>query len=264
LLSALAGITTASATNPWLLKIEPGIYDIGNTSLTMKPNVDIEGSGELTTIIQSEGVPTNIAVVGADSTELRSLSVNASSSGSTSSVAYSIQSGSSRLTHVTITVNETGGGFANGMSLSFANLILDHVAVTATAAAGGQSRGVQMVSSSILVGNSTILSMGGGPLSEIINTDGSNVRIQNSVLSATGATLNFGIVYAESSPSGSVVTLDASQLTASSSTFEGGLSGTAFVGASKLAGGSPGGTLVVTCAGVYDANYTFFASTCPP
>lgn len=50
--NALAGIPSPSATNRWLVKIEPGTYDVGGgTSLAMRPYVDVEGSGiEATTI----------------------------------------------------------------------------------------------------------------------------------------------------------------------------------------------------------------------
>jgi hypothetical protein len=73
LLAALAGITTATATNPWLLKIEPGIYDLGASSLSMKSYVDIEGSGETVTTIRSASASATIA--GASSSEIRSLTV---------------------------------------------------------------------------------------------------------------------------------------------------------------------------------------------
>jgi len=43
--SALAGISAASSSNPYMIKVEPGVYDLGATPLQMKPNVDIEGSG---------------------------------------------------------------------------------------------------------------------------------------------------------------------------------------------------------------------------
>src|SRR5829696_8493450 len=35
--NALAGISSPSDTNRWLLKIEPGVYDIQSGSLTMRP-----------------------------------------------------------------------------------------------------------------------------------------------------------------------------------------------------------------------------------
>ena len=57
LVAALAAITDASATNPYLLKIEPGVYDLGAGSLAMKEWVDLEGSGEGVTTITSAGSP---------------------------------------------------------------------------------------------------------------------------------------------------------------------------------------------------------------
>ncbi len=43
LLGALAAITTASATERWLIKLEPGEYDVGTNTLAMKRFVDIKG-----------------------------------------------------------------------------------------------------------------------------------------------------------------------------------------------------------------------------
>ena len=77
LLYALNGITDASENNPYLVIIEPGVYDLGSDSLQMKPYVDIEGSGELTTCITATGSPEqNIGtIVGSDNAELRFLTV---------------------------------------------------------------------------------------------------------------------------------------------------------------------------------------------
>ena len=74
LLTELAAITTAAADNAWLIKIEPGVYDLSGVSLAMKPFVDVEGSGEGSTTIQSTvaGLGT---VQGAAHAELRSLTV---------------------------------------------------------------------------------------------------------------------------------------------------------------------------------------------
>jgi hypothetical protein len=77
LLTALNGITTATQTNPWLLKIEPGIYQVPPGALHMKPYVDMEGSGENVTLIRSVGTPDNATgtLLTADNVELRSLTV---------------------------------------------------------------------------------------------------------------------------------------------------------------------------------------------
>jgi hypothetical protein len=74
LLRALAGITGASATDPYLIKVEPGLYDLDGRSLVMRPFVDIEGSGEGVTIVQST-VNAVGTVQGADHAELRRLTV---------------------------------------------------------------------------------------------------------------------------------------------------------------------------------------------
>ena len=63
LLNALASIKDASASKPYLLYIEPETYELGNRTLQMKQWVDLEGSGELNTIITStvssdDGPPT--------------------------------------------------------------------------------------------------------------------------------------------------------------------------------------------------------------
>jgi hypothetical protein len=77
LLSALAGIRNPSAANAYLLKIEPGIYDVGNKPVVMRQYVDIEGSGEDITVIRgttSGDLLTGI-VNGADHSELRFVTV---------------------------------------------------------------------------------------------------------------------------------------------------------------------------------------------
>lgn len=87
--NALAGISSPSATNRWLLKIEPGIYDVGGTSLVMRPYVDVEGSGIDATTIRGNGDASeynNATILGADNAELRLLTVQAIGPTSTSSV----------------------------------------------------------------------------------------------------------------------------------------------------------------------------------
>lgn len=72
---------TPSATNGCLVRIQPGIYDLGQNKLVMQSYVDIEGSGENTTTITrsvlSDANPMSDAatVMGASSSELRFLTV---------------------------------------------------------------------------------------------------------------------------------------------------------------------------------------------
>jgi len=72
---AVNSITGNSSTNPYLIKIMPGIYDIGSNSVNMKSYVDIEGSGEDTTIIKGNVDSETSGVVNGANAYLRFLTV---------------------------------------------------------------------------------------------------------------------------------------------------------------------------------------------
>lgn len=97
LLAALNDITTASSTNPYLLKIEPGVYDLNGGTLNMQPYVDIEGSGEdVTTITSGTALAT---VQGADNAEMRWLTVQNTAAGY--AVEANATDSTARFLHVT-------------------------------------------------------------------------------------------------------------------------------------------------------------------
>src|SRR5262245_51677536 len=75
LLASLAAIPNPRGNDPWLVKIEPGVYDLGDGSLAMRAFVDIEGSGA--TVIRGHGRADIYGgtVVGANNSELRELTV---------------------------------------------------------------------------------------------------------------------------------------------------------------------------------------------
>ncbi len=83
------GRHTASGDRPILIKVEPGVYDLGNRSLRLQPFTDLEGSGEKITYITSD-IPSpdprdattdaaaadiRATVIGASFTEVRELSI---------------------------------------------------------------------------------------------------------------------------------------------------------------------------------------------
>lgn len=111
LIAALDGIVDAAQTNPYLLKIEPGVYDLASEALLMREFVDIEGSGELVTTITSSGQSglTNATIVGAGNAELRFLTIeNVGGNG----VATSLYSNGSapQLNRVTLRAIDDSGG----------------------------------------------------------------------------------------------------------------------------------------------------------
>lgn len=117
LVAALAGITTASATNPWLVKIEPGVYDLGTTPFAMKPYVDLNGSGEDMTTLTSEVDDGNPAFTGAASSELRLLTVEDNAVRTPAGViALQANDPSFRATQATIAA-ANGAGFSGSGTL---------------------------------------------------------------------------------------------------------------------------------------------------
>jgi hypothetical protein len=88
--------------------------------------------------------------------------------------------------------------------------------------------------------------------------------IQNSSINATGSTGNRYGIYNIGDSGSYTVTVNNSQITGATNTIYSNQWFVTRIGASKLDGGmvnAGGGT--VTCAGVFNASYSFFASTCP-
>jgi len=80
--TALASISDAGINNRYLVRIMPGVYDIGAVSLQMKPYVDVEGSGQGVTVVAGtvpDDAATSLPSVGVvnveQNSELRNLTV---------------------------------------------------------------------------------------------------------------------------------------------------------------------------------------------
>jgi hypothetical protein len=134
LLSALAGTGGASAATPYLVWVEPGVYDLGSTPLHIPSHVDLQGSGQDVTTVAGEGP---VALVAAAGSELRELTVTDTAGGS-SAEAIDTSGG---LHDVTATA--TGGSaatavLANGPTMPLVN-------VTATATTGEPGSFVQAI-----------------------------------------------------------------------------------------------------------------------
>lgn len=151
LLQALASISGASSTDRWLVKVEPGVYDVGTSYLQMKAWVDLEGSGMEKTVIQGTGQAGSVftfvegVLKGAAFTEVRDLTVlcvtTAANPGCITIANWNV---SPRYTRVRATSTSTDGnhwGFRN----TDASPLLDQVEVLV--ANGGSNYGVVNASS---------------------------------------------------------------------------------------------------------------------
>ncbi len=301
LLNALNGITDASDTNPYVLKLGPGIYDLGtcDTSgtppfscvLYMKEFVDIEGSGEKTTKITGaiDGTaslpPIAGTVMGANNAELRFLTVENTSAGSYV-IAILNSSKSPSILHVTATASGTAS-YNIGVWNASASPILTNV--TAIGSNGTmENRGVHNAnSSSPIMTNVTAIGSGAAASNYGVRNVGSSSPAMTNV-TATGAlgTNNYGVYNNSSSPTMTNVTATGSGGTANIGVYNNNSSGTVkidhsvlrgatnsisngagvatLIGSSKLEGAAyDDGTSggSITCVGVYDANYSAFS--CP-
>jgi hypothetical protein len=110
LIGALAAITDASADKRYLLKLEPGFYDVGNLSLVMKEYVDIEGSGMDATVILGTGSSSadDGTVWGADNAELRFLTVRNEGDSADWATAIYLKDTSPRITDVQALASKAG------------------------------------------------------------------------------------------------------------------------------------------------------------
>ncbi len=145
--NALGSITDATQTNPYLLKIEPGVYDLGAApGLVMKSWVDVEGSGEGVTTLRSTGqpsqnplCPTAGTVVGAANSELRFLTVHTTGIVEGWPTAIYNEAGPFRVTSATATVS--GPGVKHAVVLAGASLTKLRQATVVSSGTGGSSAG---------------------------------------------------------------------------------------------------------------------------
>lgn len=164
LLDKMAGITTAGNSNPFLVRLEPGIYDIGANTLSVKPYVHLEGSGmDITTIkgnpVSSfQGSPNGVVACD-DYTELRWLTVE-NYGGTGDAFAVSMYEASNvRLTDVTA---KSTAAAHSAAAIYIYNSKPDFFRVRAEAQGGGTlSAGLYAVSSGF---SATLCTIGGYPL----------------------------------------------------------------------------------------------------
>ena len=151
--SALNSITDNSTTNRYLVKVAPGIY---TGTVTMKPFVDIEGSGETVTKITFTGSASlnNGTVVGADNAELRSLTVE-STGGNSFAVAIANTNKSPSILHVT--ASASGGTTSNdGVYNINSSPAMSDVTISVSGSGTGDNEGVSDFNSSPPMTNVTI------------------------------------------------------------------------------------------------------------
>ncbi|HEX5719456.1 MAG TPA: hypothetical protein VF179_25065 [Thermoanaerobaculia bacterium] len=312
LLNAVTSMADNSASKPYLIKLEPGVYDLGDNRLQMKPFVDIEGSGRGVTIVQGagnlDGVVNTGVIRGTDFAELRNLTLKGIGSASRPFVIpMSIEITSPSIRGVAII--SSGGTVHWGIRNQAANPTIEDVSITVTATGSNIAYGISNngPSSPRIRRTEINVTNSGGPATGILNdVVHSTVELREVRVDVSGTSIARGVEEAGAGPH--VLTVEDSTITARTASSTYGIlmnNGNLFVSQSKIRGLGSGGrgiyttnfatatidhseiagdiatvtnfiaqigaTLLdggpvlatATCAGVYDENYTFYASTCP-
>jgi len=300
LLDALASIPPLP--ERWLLKIEPGVYELGCTSLVLRDLVDVEGSGRGVTTIRSsaEGCTEPVVLCEADvETEIRELTIlNQQSDGGSRDTVKSNSDGLV-VSRVNIEIHEPapgGTGFrsfkrsrlkdvgvsihAGGLGLEVGNgSILRDVRIEITAVGGGVS-GMAVPSGDI--DRATVSISGSASVALGIITSG-NLRISNSTIDVSadsscgvvdwfgGAGREIRLSHSEvraTGTDGRGILVGYLDLTVEGSKIEGTTSsigsqaGTVRVGASRLVNPILNQGGTFTCVSSYDENFQELSGTC--
>jgi hypothetical protein len=189
LIRAVGSITGNSASNPYLVKIEPGVYDLVNQSLVMKEYVDVEGSGQGITTIRSADSSGAGTVVGANNSELRYLTVRNSGTGQ-QSVAIFTETTSPRFDHVTAI--STGSSENYGFHISNGSAVLTNV----TASASGGMTAIALANlggATSATSSSFSASDADGLVVGLLTASGGSMKLQSSALTASGGSIAMGM-----------------------------------------------------------------------
>ena len=188
LLSALASISP-DQDNPYLLKIEPGVYDVGASQFQTKQYLDVEGSGQGVTKIRG-----NYVRVGALSgfvqivsySELRMLTVE--NYGGDATYSYSgidvWNEANARVSDVTVLVHS--GNHHWGLESAGTGTVIRNVTINCTG--GSENIGLNLRANTIVVDNVNVRAVDGTYANYGIITDSNlDTTVMNSVIEASGA-----------------------------------------------------------------------------
>lgn len=199
--AAIDSITNASATNPYVVKVMPGVYDLGTASLQMKAYVDVDGSGPENTIITSSIVNVGDCLAGtvqmANNSSLRHLkAVNTATSGDeAAAIAFTGVKAKAEGINVSVGSDSTVGLFrSNGVCVSgsTSSASLNNVSIE-THNGQGQSNPIMMsYGGNLTLTNSKLVGIGIDTMVHGINSGGSdgsigNVTVANSTIDATSS-----------------------------------------------------------------------------
>jgi hypothetical protein len=236
-----------SATNPCMLKIMPGVYDIGSNRLFTPEFVDIEGSGEGVTRIKGNSDSWMIWLV----SELRFITVeNYGGNGAVIGYTYASNGqGATILSHVTLIVSPSNSG--NGFT-GWSSSTLNNVTVKVS---GGSGDGVKSVGNGSLTLNNVTVNIDSNMFRAYgIHSEGGDVILNNVNVSALGSSYSFGVYFT----SGSLTIKGSTIKVGAGSEQNFSIFGGYGAAGAKIANTELDGPVLnsgIICIGVYDASF---------
>lgn len=198
--TALAGIRGASATTPYLLKIEPGVYDLGASTLMLKSWVDVEGSGKGATILTRTASAASATTVGVVATDLEVRDLTIRIEGGASASAAAVVAAGGRISFDGVRL-EARGGTSSALALVVTNTPTVTVADSELDATGSTApfrRALHVQGGTVEVRSSVLA----GPTQTVLVHPGATVRVALSQLAgdapSVSGTLTCAGVYDES------------------------------------------------------------------
>lgn len=196
MLNALNSITDASAANPYLILIEPGKYDIGSSSLQMKPYVSIQGSGESNTVITGDKGSANPdagLLEGSDNAELSYLTVQNYCNQGNHVIAIYNNNCSPVMDHVSAEASAYSGNNCYGVYNDWASPVMTNMRIKASTASS-RNEAVHNESSSPSMMNISAGATGGSYCRGVYNHQPGTVRMINVIATAANGIENTGIL----------------------------------------------------------------------
>ncbi len=176
--NTLAGIT-GSSTNRYVIRLGPGTYDVGNTTLAMKSFVDIEGSGQNVTVITGNpDGPATVTAFGVTDGEIRSLTVK-NTGGGTAAVAIGT-GGSIMITNVSAYASGSTSNHAienHCPSPPCSNVLLKNVYTEVVSAGSSENIGILNTANSAVIMVDGIIYVSGTEGTTVGSND--NIGIKN-------------------------------------------------------------------------------------
>ena len=282
---ALASITDASATKPYLIKIAPGIYT-ETANVEMKDYVDVEGSGQDVTTIEcacthrTNYQSASVLYAGAITAELRDLTVSntgGNQNGTSNNYAHGIYTngvtdGSFSMRDMTVTSTRTDVNikYTKGVYNKDSAYKMDNVTVIVDNTTINQSvepsnYGIQNVGDTgdgtAILNNVTVSATNGHSNWALYNYEASAVAITNATIMASGgvvrdlAVISFGV--------GSEITIQNSSLTGATNSIKNDDNTEAKIANTKLDGPvAVVNSATLACSAAYNAAFTTLNATC--